>query len=336
MFSTQTRIKNMNKVYTLLCALFCLAMTFSSCTKTEELTPLPEDKMLEYKVVNLTDDQVIYGAIDNQKNTITVYLPFYYGLSVIDPEIKLSNGAKLKEEILPIQVEATGTTYTVTAANGISRTYTLHIVLQSTPSLAVSWQTPLALSQSPGKTMPAILGNFAHSNAKLVKVTLINQENQKRYSMGVNSASLLTGEKDLYLLRFNGTEYIDRIPADIINGTYKVEVQSLGHTSLIAEPLTISYVQPDVYLPKSSIDLKKTDEWEIVPQSNTVFLGLQKVTATVNGKDYALPVKSWSRTALKVGFPTDFPGGNLPAVTVRFDFEGWKSVTLSAWLNITT
>ncbi len=69
---------------------YCLAaviVTFFACTKTTGPDPLPQNRILSFKVVNLTDT-VIYGAIDDIDNTITVYIPFYYGLTVIDPRIE--------------------------------------------------------------------------------------------------------------------------------------------------------------------------------------------------------------------------------------------------------
>jgi hypothetical protein len=317
-----------------LCKFSCILLIFSSCTKTEELAPLAQDKILEYKVVNLNDDQVIYGAIDNNKNTITVYIPFYYGLSVIDPEIKLSNGAKLKDENLPIKADVTDMSYTVLASNGVSRTYTLHIQHQNTPSLSVSWPIGSRLSQSPGRFMLAILGNFEHTNPALVKVSFINQENQTRYVMNTGSAKISTNGESQYIMQFGGTSFQERIPVDITEGTYTVEVKSLGHTAQIKEPLIITYRQPSPYLPQSQISLKKDGEWDIIPQLSTVFLGLQKVTATVNGKTYTLPIKSWNRTSIKLTLPADFPSGDLPVVAMQFDFEGWSSISLNAWLNI--
>jgi len=93
----------MKRIYSILSFLF-LGLLLTRCTKTEELALLPADKILEYKVTNLPNDDVIYGAIDNEANTITVYLPYYYGLLVIDPTIKVANGASLTEEILKTDV----------------------------------------------------------------------------------------------------------------------------------------------------------------------------------------------------------------------------------------
>src|SRR5690606_33042905 len=114
----------MNKILIFLSVLFigCLE---SSCTKTEDFEPLNEDKILTYKIVNLPNDEVIYGSIDNQANVIKVYLPYYLGLFVIDPEITLSPGATLEGEIEPVNVNSEDKTYTVRAANGTSRTYKL-------------------------------------------------------------------------------------------------------------------------------------------------------------------------------------------------------------------
>ncbi|MFD1769872.1 hypothetical protein [Sphingobacterium suaedae] len=306
--------------------LYALFFTMYSCTKTEDLPPLSEDRVVEYKIVNLPNDEVIYGAIDNEANEITVYLPFYYGLLVIDPEIKLSTGAALRDPIVPINTTSTTTTYTVRAANGSVRTYTLHIILQSTESLQVTWpEGTFPANLSPQRYLPAITGNFAHTNPQIVEVTLINQQTNQRYPL---KATSLTPVQDYYSLR------TDRIPAEVTKGSYKIEIKNLGHTATMEEPFEIAYEQPDVYFTPSLITMKKTDEWEIVPYS-TVFLGLEKVTATVKGQDYELPIKSWNRTQMKITFPADFPTGPLSDVSVHFDFKEWQRVTLIAQLNIT-
>ncbi|WP_286754682.1 MULTISPECIES: hypothetical protein [Sphingobacterium] len=116
----------MKRIYSILSFLF-LGLLLTRCTKTEELALLPADKIIEYKVTNLPNDEVIYGAIDNEKNVITVYLPYYYGLLVIDPTIKVANGASLTEEILPVKTDEKNQTYTVKSATGTTRTYSLKI-----------------------------------------------------------------------------------------------------------------------------------------------------------------------------------------------------------------
>src|SRR6186713_2843848 len=98
------------------CIFLCIftgsVLMLCSCKKTIGLEPLPKNRMTSYKVTNLADT-VIYGAIDNIENTITVYVPFYYGMSVIDPTITLDAGAKLSEEAEPVSVTDTTQTYTV-------------------------------------------------------------------------------------------------------------------------------------------------------------------------------------------------------------------------------
>ncbi|HEX8021706.1 MAG TPA: hypothetical protein VF500_17285, partial [Mucilaginibacter sp.] len=109
-----------------------------ACKKTIYPDPLPQNKILEYKVVNV-QDTVIYGAVDNIENTITVYIPYYYGLTVIQPKITLDANATLTTSAEPVSVDNTGQTYTVKGGDGTTRTYKLNIVQQNTANLTLNW-----------------------------------------------------------------------------------------------------------------------------------------------------------------------------------------------------
>ena len=64
-----------------------------ACTKTETVPyeAAATNLMLEYKIVNVQGDP-IYGAIQHNDTTISLYLPFYRQLATLEPQIKVSAG----------------------------------------------------------------------------------------------------------------------------------------------------------------------------------------------------------------------------------------------------
>ena len=315
----------MKRIYSILSFLF-VGLLLTRCTKTEELALLPADKILEYKVTNLPNDEVIYGAVDNETNTITVYVPYYYGLLVIDPSITLSNGASITEEILPVKTDEKNQTYTVKSATGTTRTYSLKIELQSTPSFEAAFASTssISLTKGPGTGFPAINGTFMHTNPALVSIALINQETKERYQMATPNSLKVSGIG--YQLTYTGTERENRIPSDILAGTYNVEVTNLNHTIILANPLKITYRQPDVIVSLSGLNLAKNKDWTIKAYLDKVILDPTAVIMTLNGKDYPLTIKSYNRTEMTVSLPTNLPIGTFDNVQVRFQFKDWTDV----------
>ncbi|MGF7025638.1 hypothetical protein ACR789_19005 [Sphingobacterium siyangense] len=315
----------MKRIYSILSFLF-VGLLLTRCTKTEELALLPADKILEYKVTNLPNDEVIYGAIDNEANTITVYVPYYYGLLVIDPSITLSNGASIAEEILPVKTDEKNQTYTVKSATGTTRTYSLKIELQSTPSFEATFASTssISLTKGPGAGFPAINGTFMHTNPSLVSIALINQETKERFKMATPNS--LKVSVIGYQLSYTGTERENRIPSDIKAGTYDVEVTNINHTITLANPLKITYRQPDVIVSLSGLNLAKNKDWTIKANLDKVILDPTAVIMTLNGKDYPLTIKSYNRTEMTVSLPTNLPIGTFDNLQIKFQFKDWADV----------
>lgn len=324
----------MKRIYSILSFLF-IGLLLTRCTKTEELALLPADKILEYKVTNLPNDEVIYGAIDNEANTITVYVPYYYGLLVIDPAIKVSNGASIAEEILPVKTDEKNQIYTVKSATGTTRTYSLKIEFQSTPSFEAAFyaNSPSVLTLGPAMALPVINGTFMHTNPTLVGITLIHQETKERIPMPTpNSLTIGAGT---YQLRYIGTERENRIPSDITPGVYDVEVTNLGHTIILPDPITITYRQPKVYINSSGLTLAKNKDWTIIAGSSSVILDPTAVIMTLDGKDYPLTIKSYTRTEMTVTLPASLPTGTFDNVKVTFQFKDWADVVFTQYMPST-
>lgn len=326
----------MKRLYSILSFLF-VGLLLTRCTKTEELALLPADKILEYKVTNLPNDEVIYGAIDNEANTITVYVPYYYGLLVIDPSITLSNGASIAEEILPVKTDEKNQMYTVKSATGTTRTYSLKIELQSTPTFEARFalNTTAALTLGPSTNLPTIYGNFMHTNPSSVNVVLINRDTKQRYPMAERNRLTTNPTLNTYVLQYVGGELPYLISADITTGIYDVEVTNLGHTITLSDPITITYRQPDVYISLLGLNLAKNKDWTIIADSNKVLLDPTAVIMTLDGKDYPLTIKSLTRTEMTVSLPANIPTGTFEKVQVKFQFKDWADV-IKTQLNPST
>lgn len=98
---------------------------------TLDVPALPGSRMLAYNVANLADGP-IYSAIDHAHHVITVYLPHYYALEFIEPEIVLPEGSKVEPEsgeLVEVFAE-TPVSYKVTGNDGTTATYALKVEIQ--------------------------------------------------------------------------------------------------------------------------------------------------------------------------------------------------------------
>jgi hypothetical protein len=306
--------------------LIIVAAGIASCKKTIDLPGLPQNKVTSYKVVNLPDT-VIYGAIDNIEKTITVYVPFYYNMAVIDPEITLSNGAKLSERALPVSVNAQDVKYTVIGADGSTNIYTLKIVNQSISSLEVGWLTTDAQVANPVGVLPSIKGNFQSRNAQAVSVELAKQGSSVKVNLVMDAAGLEPSGNSYTL--FNPP-----IPATVDTGYYDVTVSFAGHTAKLTKPVHIVFQQPDLLIP--SREVKQGGEINFNP-FNTVFVGLKSASVTVNGQSYPLTIVSYDRLNMTLKTPDNLPVGvyNYTAI-YNFEFEGWPVVSKVGALTVTS
>lgn len=121
------------------CGLCMLLIT--ACTKTDIIAPpeISQSRMLEYKIVNVQGDPII-GTINDADSSITVYLPFYLQLVILEPEIKVSGGATvtpasgtLVEDLMDVFQNGRDIKYIVTGKDGSKKTYTLNIEVQQPP-----------------------------------------------------------------------------------------------------------------------------------------------------------------------------------------------------------
>lgn len=286
-----------------------------SCTKHVGLASLPKNKILEYKVKNIPDT-VIYGAVDEAEHTITVYVPFYYGLTLIDPEITVSEGARLAGEVLPVAIDADKVSYTVKGPDSSSNVYTLKILLQGTPPLVLRWANASGPTAYPNSTLPTAGGNFYTRNMALSTWSLTNPSTGRVITLPKVS--------DNFLL-FDSTYWTPGnipVPADIDTGYYKVSVSFLGHKASLDVPVHIVFKQPT---PGSFIGSRTAKQGDTISYNafQSVFVDPTSVTVTLNGTVYGLPVVSYTRTVINLKVPDDLPAGEYENVRFRFSFAGW-------------
>jgi hypothetical protein len=306
--------------------LICLSVIalFMACKKTIGLPETLQNKILEYKVTNL-QDTVIYGAIDDMEKSITVYIPFYYNLSVIDPEIKLSSGATLAEKTAPVEVDKQDVVYNVRGTDGSTATYELKVVLQNPGKLKIkeaSTATNTAVYYP--NDLITISGNFYASDASVVQSFLVakkgNTEIPVNYGTVYSSHNLESDGTVNYSLAYQ------TLRPTIDSGLYYIKVKVFGQTATSQYPVRISYKQPD-FLPLSR-ELRQGESFYYnVPQGNVLTSVKSVSIEDKNGTFIPITIESYTRTQLNLKIPDNFPVGNYSGYRIKLEFDTWNPVT---------
>jgi hypothetical protein len=121
-----------------------LVLAISSCKKTVEnwkdvkadpvkdtVTTGENNRIISYKVQSPTNEG-IYAAVNDDDNTINVYLPYFYALNFLEvAAIGLPAGTTISpaaDELVPV-FSNTPFTYTVTAADKTTRKYSVKVIV---------------------------------------------------------------------------------------------------------------------------------------------------------------------------------------------------------------
>lgn len=243
-------------------------MTLFSCEK--EYIDYPKDsqnKIIEFKITN--SQQQLLGAIDQEKNTISVYIPYYLGLDMLVPSIKLDKGAKLIDQageeinldggVDPIWL-GTDATYRVKSEDGIIRTYTLtQQFLPFNKPLQASY-TAAGNDSKSTESAPSyrfnVYGNFA-STSNYAKFTFTDKATGKVYTDFTKIVSV-EPSADLY----NMTVLIVH---EALAGDYKVEVEHQGRKTQLPDmkiiyrnpfPTYFTYHTPSSYAIGDTLSIK--------------------------------------------------------------------------------
>jgi len=285
---------------------FVAFLSLYACKKTEDLPPLPNSKIVAYKVP--VADGAISGAIDESDKTITVYIPFYYQLDVIDPEVTLAEGARLQGEIEPVEVLDSTVTYTVQGADNSTSTYKLVIVLQQIAPLVIqeaSTETTIA-NWGVGANTIQLQGNFNTNDAAKITAYLVSEDGLEtplspRGAAGMPRVSVsMMGDHKLYTFGQLG------VPQTLDTGLYKIKVKVQALSAESQYPIRLVYQRPNI--DHHTINVKSGESFTIKTSSN-VFHDFQEFSITINGEKVLLPIESYTRTEAIIRVPNNLPPG---------------------------
>ncbi|WP_270088200.1 hypothetical protein [Sphingobacterium sp. SYP-B4668] len=243
----------------------------SACTKTE-ITPYDEEPLARinsFKIINSTAE--IPGAINENEKTITVTIPAGVYLTTLEPEIALSEGSTLKvgaDSLITnlINYFAEGATreinYPVTATDGSSATYRLHIKTNQPPlemgEVSQDASNPQAYDQTLWFTNNYVyilntLKTYPYStnfefDMTLAQASLIGEDGTEYKFKSAQSGTPPIIESAYMLLNLNniigrvtgsgsGTTYNQTPPA----GLYKIKLRYYSRETTLKNPIRIFY-----------------------------------------------------------------------------------------------
>ncbi|WP_146217597.1 hypothetical protein [Chitinophaga sp. S165] len=347
---------NRSRQYYVLATMVMIFTSVLSCKKTEVVPyeRTSNNTILEYKVTNAAD--TLFGAIDNIRNTITLYIPYYVGIDYVVPEIVIDKDAKLLDAagnvinldggIAPVPLDTTGYTYTVSGSDSTKRKYTLVLRIAPHPdSLKVGY-----VFTQPGSTeidydssirravygrLP-IYGNLGSTSAN-AKFTLTNRTTGQVYTDILKTYEVTPGA-NYYTMMLD-------ISADADSGYYNVKMEHQGRTAQLP-PIRLVYNKPkftnlkstSVYAPGDTVTFavqgRNTNDTQ-----NGSLIGLDRVymkfvksgfnfggsyPATfpddLFGQQLGMKIISSSRTEVKAVFP-ELPAGAIGSYIYSFTID---------------
>lgn len=233
-----------------------MLLAIAGCTKTDTIAPPAEadNRITEYKIVNVQGDP-IYGTIHDADSSITVYLPFYKQLVVLEPEIKVSAGATVQpgtgtliENLLEVFQKGRDLKYTVTGKSGKKKTYTLKIDVQQPPltlkevsnSATDIKSFDINMSVNFSSITIGLKGSGFHENHDLMKVVLVDEAGKEYYPIAMS----VTNTNDLNAISISLINYqanpdpvLTSLPA---TGLYKIRVYSYARKATTTFPIRIN------------------------------------------------------------------------------------------------
>ncbi len=301
----------------------------AACTKTELVDYKKEEnnRILEYKIA--TSTQEILGAIDNENNTITVYIPYFLGLSIIDATIKLDKDAVLLDStgtlinldggLEPIPLGQT-TKYFVESASGVKRQYTvIQKIVAHTAPLVVTYIDPKFVDGKLTKPVHSLLklsGNF-ESTSTQAKFYFKDKATGKIHDNFVSVNNVVSGSPN-YVMTLN-------ILPSALAGDYEVSVEHLGRRANLPD-IKLNYtvgihgffLSTTKYAPGEEITFKALG-YQQDDNMNGVYIGLKRIYVKLNkqylygvpagvteqmyGQEFPLEIISFNRSEIKAKFP---------------------------------
>lgn len=191
-------------------------------------------RIVSYKVENAPTD--IVSAINDSTGQITVYLPHYYTLGFIDPEITLPEGASISpdaDELVPVFGEEP-VVYTVSAPGEEDATYTVVPIVQQ-PDLILD-----ELSSEQDTIMIAVSSSiFIRGKNFIPHVSegYLIDENENEWSLLSGSIGDIQSQNSTSMIfRSLGVTYEGNIEP-FLNGPFWIEMRAYALTARMKYPI---------------------------------------------------------------------------------------------------
>ena len=297
--------------------LLFISVILTSCTKTMDLPAQPMNRILSYKVTNVYNGS-ISGVVNDTEKSITIYIPFYYNLGVIDPEITVSQGAKLQNEVLPVPFDDSTTTYTVIGADGSTATYKLTIVIQQPGFVVNEHSTETTVKAYNIRGGISISGNFNTKDLSVIKPSLVSIATGKEFPIAVEALTVIEGIHNTATGEASYTLSNATIPATMDTGIFKLKVKIFNKTAETQYPIRINY-PPNGMLFLYNKTFTQGEVFTITAAATSIFRNLKSFEIKVNGQYVNLPIQSYTVYEAKVKLPDDFPPGNYTETRLRFE-----------------
>ncbi|MBL1407251.1 hypothetical protein [Sphingobacterium faecale] len=299
-------------IHNLTCLVLILFIT-GACTKTEIL-PLEEqvkNRILEYKIVN--DNVPLFGAIDHDNNTITVYRPYYSGIDLLIPEIKLEAGTILVDKdgkeinldggLSPVPVDTAGFQYRILGNDDKIRTYSLFIKTQVYPTpLQVGYSLVGSDIVNDTKEYEMVVGGSILLYGNFESTSTKSTFEIKHRASGKTVNDLLS----VNVIKISNGNYVATLRTDIKadTGYYDIKMHHQGRTAQLP-PLRLVFRKPGMLTHTSNAD------WEKAPGEIITLKGYTANTAyvynaTLVGLKRAYMKIVWDKTKY-AEFPEGFP-----------------------------
>lgn len=278
---------------------------------TLDVSPLPTARILEYNIVNT--QQPIYSSIDHEAGTITTYLPAYYQLGVIEPELVLPAGTTVQPESGALmEVFGDPAIYTVTAADGSTAEYTLDIQIQQAEIIIDEWSSEEDTASLVVGERISLTGQNFIPNPDITKTYLIGEDGRE---INLTTPANRTSVTIDYL----GSGLVDQVSAGEI---YWVEMRAYNLTKRMTYPF--KYVNPPASLDWVSIGNVIRKQGETFTIQGSFLNAFNHFAIRVNSTDYVpLIIESYTETEAIIRIPDDFPVGSYNSpVRFRMDLEG--------------
>jgi hypothetical protein len=220
----------------------------AACTDTETVEPpaLRANRVLTYEVANTAEP--LYGAVNDQDSTIKVYLPYFYYLSTLEGNVTVSDGATvtpasgtLLKNVPAIARGDTAVYYTVTAADGSSKRYTLLLETRQ-PELIVD-----ELTTDP-ETPAAFYSSVMYKDFPIYSSLMLTGRNIFNTAQGTRLAKvtfIAADGTEIPAADAGSNESISLIVTlplntDMPNGLYKIRVDCYSQTITLKNPIQIT------------------------------------------------------------------------------------------------